>query len=62
MLCCSTGKMTDGTCFAQDLANMLGVDVIAPDTVIFADENGVLKKGRFEKFERKDFKHFTPKR
>ena len=54
--------MTDGTCFAQDLANMLGVDVIAPDTVIFADENGVLKKGRFEKFERKDFKHFTPKR
>lgn len=30
LLCCETGKMKKGTCFAQELADLLGVTVLAP--------------------------------
>ncbi|MCR5142699.1 MAG: hypothetical protein K6C68_09265 [Ruminococcus sp.] len=30
LLCCETGKLKDGTCFAKELSELLGVDVLAP--------------------------------
>ncbi len=60
LLSCETGRLVNGRCFAQDLANMLNVEVIAPDIILFVSDTGVLKRPRLELYETKDFKTFTP--
>lgn len=48
LLSCSTGKTNgDDYCFAEDLANALGVTVKAPNDVLFINENGKLSVGEF---------------
>ena len=43
LLSCSTGKITDGEyCFAEELANILGVDVYAPNDTLY-----IFPSGRF---------------
>lgn len=64
LLSCETGKMVDGRCFAQDLANMLNVEVLAPDMILIADSRGTLRKGGEDHglFKTEDFIRFTPDR
>ena len=46
LLSCSTGaRMENDCCFAEELANALGVEVKAPDDVLFISGAGVLKVG-----------------
>lgn len=46
LLSCSTGaRMENDYCFAEELANALGVEVKAPDDVLFVSGAGVLKVG-----------------
>lgn len=46
LLSCSTGaRMENNYCFAEELANALGVEVKAPDDVLFISGAGVLKVG-----------------
>lgn len=46
LLSCSTGaRMENDYCFAEELANALGVEVKAPDDVLFISSAGVLKVG-----------------
>lgn len=46
LLSCSTGARTENDyCFAEELANALGVEVKAPDDVLFISGAGVLKVG-----------------
>lgn len=46
LLSCSTGaRMENDYCFAEELANALGVEVKAPDDVLFISGAGVLKVG-----------------
>lgn len=46
LLSCSTGaRMENDYCFADELANALGVEVKAPDDVLFISGAGVLKVG-----------------
>lgn len=46
LLSCSTGKqMGDDYCFAEELANALGVTVKAPNDVLYISERGILKVG-----------------
>ena len=46
LLSCSTGaRMENDYCFAEELANALGVEVKAPDEVLFISGAGVLKVG-----------------
>lgn len=46
LLSCSTGaRMENDYCFAEELANVLGVEVKAPDDVLFISGAGVLKVG-----------------
>lgn len=43
LLSCSTGKSSGGNyCFAEELANALGVTVKAPNDVLFINANGVI--------------------
>lgn len=57
LLSCSTGKRVDGDyCFAEELANALGVKVKAPNDTLYIVENGELyvglfKGGAFETFK-----------
>lgn len=62
LLSCNTGRMVNGTCVAQELSNLLGVEVQAPDDIIVANENGWwnIGKDRF-KIKRK-FEVFTPQK
>ena len=47
LLSCSTGaRMENDYCFAEELANALGVEVKAPDDVLFISGAGVLKVGK----------------
>jgi hypothetical protein len=62
MLSCNTGKNETGVCFAQDLANMLDTEVIAPDFTLFVDSSGRLYRGRGIPIGKEDFKRFTPQR
>lgn len=49
LLSCSTGRIVgDEYCFAEELANALGVDVMAPDDVLYISPNGELQIGDFE--------------
>ena len=61
LLCCFTGEVHNGRCFAQDLANYMGVEVIAPDFELIVDGNGNLYKER-ERIDESAFKRFKPKR
>ena len=46
LLSCSTGKVTDGGyCFAEELANALGVNVIAPNDLLYITPSGGLTVG-----------------
>ena len=46
LISCSTGaRMENDYCFAEELANALGVEVKAPDDVLFISGAGVLKVG-----------------
>ncbi len=48
LLSCNTGKPLDGeNCFAEELANALGVEVMAPDNVLYISKNGELRVGEF---------------
>ena len=47
LLSCSTGMTVDGAyCFAEELANALGVTVWAPNDLIFFRKNGTFYVGR----------------
>lgn len=47
LLSCSTGKGTgDEMCFAEELANALGVEVTAPNDLLFIAENGIMMVGK----------------
>ena len=61
LLCCFTGEEHNGRCFAQDLANYMGVEVIAPDFELIVDGDGNLYKER-ERIDKTSFKQFKPKR
>jgi hypothetical protein len=46
LLSCSTGRIVgDEYCFAEELANALGVDVIAPDDILYISSKGILQVG-----------------
>ena len=46
LLSCSTGRIIgDEYCFAEELSNALGVEVIAPNDVLYVSENGGLQVG-----------------
>lgn len=48
LLSCFTGLQVDGAyCFAEELANALGVIVEAPDMKVYTAPNGEIKVGRF---------------
>ena len=57
LLSCSTGKENgDNYCFAEELANVLGVEVVAPNDILYISERGVLTigelgEGKFETFK-----------
>lgn len=58
LLSCSTGKQVgEEYCFAEELANALGVEVKAPNDVLYISKHGALSIG--EKQEGK-FVSFTP--
>lgn len=60
LLSCSTGKADEkGNCVAQELADMLGVNVYAPIDVLNFHPNGTLTVG---KKGNKEFKLFKPRR
>lgn len=40
LMCCSTGKVVSGTCFAQELADLVGVDVYAPPSDLYINAVG----------------------
>ncbi len=47
LLCCNTGKQVgDAYCFAEELANALGVTVTAPNKALYIFPNGTLRVGR----------------
>lgn len=47
LLSCSTGKQTgEDYCFAEELANALGVEVKAPNDILFIAKSGALKVGQ----------------
>lgn len=62
LLCCSTGKVINDRCFAQDLANVLGVEVYAPVEDIYCNENGQLMLSRKRSLKNDTFRTFKPQR
>ena len=65
LLSCFTGDDSRGTCFAQELANMLETEVIAPDFEPLISSRGRLGKpdarGNYESIKISDFRRFKPK-
>ena len=48
LLSCSTGKKEgDSPCFAEDLANALGVTVLAPNLPLYISERGTFQVGKY---------------
>ena len=46
LLCCSTGLQVDGAyCFAEELANALGVTVEAPNMEVYITKKGAIMVG-----------------
>jgi hypothetical protein len=58
LLSCKTGALADGA--AQNLANKLGVDVLAPTDTLWAYPDGGLVIGPFPHLNTGSFKLFTP--
>ena len=57
LLSCSTGKQSgDGYCFAEELANALGVTVKAPDDTLYIYPNGKLEVGKLNDGHMVDYK------
>lgn len=58
LLCCETGKIQNGTCFAKELSKLLGVKVIAPTEDFWVSSSGRItiesrltkEKGRMRAF------------
>lgn len=61
LLCCNTGKVVNGTCVAQELSNLLGVAVLAPNDIVLTDGKGVLLIGSNRFGSVGEFVRFTPK-
>ncbi len=61
LLCCETGK-EEGieTCFAQQLADLLGVEVLAPTETFYASITGRIKVESEETGRKGEMKTFTP--
>ena len=52
LLSCSTGKIVgQNVCFAEELANALGVDVLAPNDILYITRQGQLSIGDFRNGE-----------
>ena len=65
LLSCFTGDDSNGNCFAQELAEMLETEVIAPDFELIVSETGKLYKIVDKErvlIDEKDFKRFSPQR
>ena len=65
LLSCFTGDDSSGTCFAQEPAEMLETEIIAPDFELIVSETGKLYKIVDKEralIDEKDFKRFSPKR
>lgn len=63
LLSCNCGKVVNGTCFAQELADLLGVEVIAPRRELVVNNRGKIlnmKRGNNNDLF-KGFKPRTPK-
>lgn len=57
LLSCSTGKQTgDEYCFAEELANALGVIVKAPTDTLYIFPNGRIQVGKRNKGSMRDYK------
>ena len=57
LLSCSTGKQTgDEYCFAEELANALGVTVKAPTDTLYIFPNGRIQVGKRNKGSMRDYK------
>lgn len=61
LLSCNTGKVVNGTCVAQELADFLGVEVIAPNDILITDGKGLLIVGKSRFRNTGEFKHFYPR-
>ena len=61
LLSCNTGKVVNDTCAAQELADLLGVDVIAPNDIISTDGKGLLRIGDNRFTDTGKFVRFKPK-
>lgn len=59
LLSCSTGGVDDG--FAQNLANKLGVDVLAPTDLLWVRPNGSFTIGPFDLINSGQLKLYAPK-
>lgn len=61
LLCCETGKEEGAeTCFAQQLADLLGVEVLAPTETFYASITGRIKVESEETGRKGEMKTFTP--
>ena len=61
LLCCETGKEEgDEPCFAQQLADLLGVEVLAPTETFYASTTGRIKVESEETGKKGEMKPFTP--
>lgn len=58
---CSTGDNSSGRCFAQRLANALGVDVTAPNNTIWMFPDGRVTIGDTEEDDDGEWVTFHPK-
>lgn len=48
LLSCSTGEVTGSeACFAEELANALGVEVVAPNKELYVGLHGELQVGKY---------------
>ena len=62
LLCCETGKMVNGTCFAKELSKLLQVDVLAPTEVFWVSTLGEIKVESKESGKKGFMKPFKYKR
>ena len=61
LLSCNTGKVVNGSCVAQELSDMLDVEVIAPNDYIFTDGKGLIRIGKSRFSDTGEFISFKPK-
>lgn len=61
LLSCNTGRKVNGTCVVQELADLLGVPVKAPDNLLITNGKGRLHVGRNPFDNTGEFRIFTTK-